>query len=151
MLISVTQILNFLYIIRYIPTAFCVTFFPCIQSYSYSEYWDSTFPNFPWNEWSLPVGLRFWFLQSHKQNTNHPFILQFLKFSKNILSIAISYLILSFTFRLWVFHYFIVSLGWILERQLNTSLCPSCLTDTSISYHSKIFEKVLMFNNKKVA
>lgn len=84
-------------------------------------------------------------------NPNHPFILQFLKFSKNILSIATSYLILSFTLRLCVFHYFIVSLGWILERQLNTSLCPSCLTDTSSSYHSKLFEKVLMFNNKKVA
>ena len=35
-------------------------------------------------------------------------------------------------------------------RELNTSLCPSCITDSKVSYHSETFEKNLMLNNKKV-
>ena len=124
-------------------------FYLCTQNCSYSEYQDSTFPNFPWDEWHLPVCLRFWFLYSHMQSRNHSFVLQFPKFSKNILSIVISYLILSFILRLCFFCYFIANLKWILERELNTSLCPSCITDSKVSYHSETFEKKTL-NNKKV-
>lgn len=61
--VPVSQIL-----VRYIPTTFCVASYHCIQSYSYAEYWESPFPNFLWNEWLLPEGLEFFFLQPHKQN-----------------------------------------------------------------------------------
>lgn len=109
----------------------------------------TTFPNFPWNEWHLPVGLRFWFLHSHKQSRNHPFILQFPKFSKNVFSIVISYLILSFILRLCLFSLFYCRFK-VDSGDRTACLCPSCVTESSVSYHSESFEKNLMFNNKKV-